>query len=67
VPQKRRRSTTTFACPSCFEEVDVYVDPGGGTHQDFIEDCPVCCRPNRIMATYSEELGDYEITAEGAT
>lgn len=35
-------------CPWCGEAVDIVVDPGGGTHQQYVEDCQVCCRPWRV-------------------
>lgn len=31
-------------CPYCGETFDTLVDCSGGS-QDYIEDCPVCCRP----------------------
>jgi hypothetical protein len=57
---------TYYSCPHCGEEVDTYPDPGGGDYQDYIEDCPVCCRPNRIHATCSPEEGEYivEVSVE---
>ena len=24
------------------------IDPSAGSHQDYVEDCPVCCRDNLI-------------------
>ncbi|MEQ8329248.1 MAG: CPXCG motif-containing cysteine-rich protein [Longimicrobiales bacterium] len=36
------------ACPYCGEEVELIIDPGGGAHQDYVEDCEVCCRPWRV-------------------
>jgi hypothetical protein len=38
-------SDAAYTCPSCFEENYVAVDPSGGRRQEFVEDCPVCCRP----------------------
>ena len=35
-----------YICDSCGEEIVVPVDISGGSHQDYVEDCPVCCRPN---------------------
>ena len=32
-------------CPYCGEDATISVDPGGGEEQDYVEDCPVCCRP----------------------
>jgi hypothetical protein len=31
-------------CPYCGESFETTVDSSGGS-QDYIEDCPVCCRP----------------------
>jgi C4-type Zn-finger protein len=35
---------TTVSCPYCGERLDVLLDPSV-PHQDYIEDCQVCCRP----------------------
>jgi len=53
-----------YTCPHCGESVDTDPDLGGGTSQQYIEDCAVCCRPNRIRARYSRELDDYVIEAD---
>ena len=55
-------SATEIRCPCCGEPTDVYVDPGGGDHQVFIEDCVVCCRPIQFVA-YRDEDGEYVVTA----
>jgi len=52
-----------YMCPHCGEEVDTDPDAGGGTEQEYIEDCAVCCRPNRIVATFSEEEDGYFVQA----
>ena len=53
--KKRRRArkpTTgaeaTYTCDSCGEEIVVPVDISAGAHQDYVEDCPVCCHPMRL-------------------
>lgn len=56
-----------FSCPHCGEEVDTDPDPGGGEEQEYIEDCPVCCRPNRIFATFEPEEDAYVVHASGET
>lgn len=33
------------SCPYCGESSELVVDPGGGTVQEYVEDCEVCCRP----------------------
>lgn len=38
----------SYDCWSCGEEIVVPVDPSEGSLQEYLEDCPVCCRPNRI-------------------
>jgi hypothetical protein len=38
-------------CPYCGEWVWVDVDPGGGSVQEYVEDCSVCCRPWLVRAT----------------
>jgi hypothetical protein len=55
-----------YVCPHCGEQVDTSPDPGGGFAQDYVEDCPVCCRPNRIFATYSidDDAYNIEVSAE---
>ena len=35
----------TYICDSCGEEIVVPVDISAGVHQDYVEDCPVCCHP----------------------
>jgi len=50
--KKRRRQArrsppaeATYICDSCGEEIVVPVDISAGAHQDYVEDCPVCCHP----------------------
>ena len=38
----------SYACWACGEEVVIPIDPTMGDRQDYVEDCPVCCRPNEI-------------------
>jgi len=48
-------------CPYCGETVSVALDPGGGEEQQYVEDCPVCCRPMELLV---QRLGDGEFTVE---
>lgn len=34
-----------YVCDSCGEEIVVPIDLTEGQHQDYVEDCPVCCNP----------------------
>lgn len=38
---------TATQCPYCWQTIDVFIDPSVH-HQDYIEDCSVCCRPISI-------------------
>jgi hypothetical protein len=37
-----------YICDSCGEEIVVPIDLSAGGHQEYVEDCPVCCHPNVI-------------------
>jgi len=54
------------SCPYCGEAVEIALDPGGGTHQDYVEDCEVCCQPWRVSVQYGlDGEADVEVTALG--
>ena len=44
-----------YICPSCGEEIVVPIDYTSGEHQDYVEDCPVCCCPNLLHITIQTE------------
>ena len=44
-----------YGCAFCGEDNEVSVDPSGGRHQAFTEDCTVCCRPNLITLTIDDD------------
>jgi hypothetical protein len=55
----------TVLCPYCGELNDISLDPGGGRHQEYVEDCQVCCRPWLVRVTYLPDGGaDVSIEAE---
>lgn len=43
----------TYICDSCGEEIVVPIDLSEGEFQQYVEDCPVCCNPNRISVEVS--------------
>lgn len=45
----------SVSCPYCGEEVEITLDPGSGDHQQYIEDCSVCCRPWQVFVSYQED------------
>ena len=67
--KKRRREISRLAhqeafyiCDSCGEEIVVPVDISAGSHQDYVEDCPVCCHP---MSLHVEIEPDGEAHIQG--
>jgi hypothetical protein len=42
-------------CPYCNETVEISLDPGGGTAQEYVEDCEVCCQPWNVTVHYRED------------
>lgn len=45
----------SYICGACGEEIVVPVDLSAGSVQDYVEDCPVCCRANLIHVTTLDE------------
>ena len=45
---------TVFTCAFCFEPNSIFVDPDGGETQRYVEDCQVCCRPNRLSICWDD-------------
>lgn len=49
--RRRRRPSTdeaAYICPTCGERIVIPLDPSAGDEQRYVEDCPVCCKPNII-------------------
>lgn len=44
--------STVVHCPYCSEPVEISLDPGSGSEQEYVEDCEVCCRPWRVFVSY---------------
>ncbi|MBL8830483.1 MAG: CPXCG motif-containing cysteine-rich protein [Planctomycetaceae bacterium] len=62
--RKRRKSRRSqpndeghYICDACGEEIVVPLDPSAGESQEYVEDCPVCCRPNVIHVEFDEDGG----------
>ena len=46
------QTTADVVCPYCGEGVTIAVDPGGGSAQEYVEDCEVCCRPWNVRLRF---------------
>jgi hypothetical protein len=54
----------TFAdvtCPYCGEAVEISVDPGGGSFQQYVEDCQVCCNPWQVTVRFIDGIATAEL------
>ena len=45
----------TYTCDGCGEEIVIPLDLSAGEHQEYVEDCPVCCRPNLIHVEVEDD------------
>ena len=68
--KKKRRKTRdrmvdegSYVCDACGEEIVIPLDPSAGASQQYVEDCPVCCRPNVIHVEFDED-GSPRVWAE---
>ncbi len=50
-------------CPYCGESVVIGLDPGGGSIQEYVEDCAVCCQPWQLTVRY-DRTGSAQVWAE---
>lgn len=53
----------TYLCDACGEEIVIPLDPSEGESQQYVEDCPVCCRANLISIEWDSQ-GEVSITAQ---
>ena len=54
-----------ITCPHCWETISLMLDLSAG-HQDYIEDCAVCCHPMRVMISANDgQLLDVQVEQTG--
>ncbi|HKI60677.1 MAG TPA: CPXCG motif-containing cysteine-rich protein [Mariprofundaceae bacterium] len=46
--------SVTTRCPYCGEGIELLVDASAGS-QNYIEDCPVCCKPMVVWVNVKED------------
>ena len=54
-------TTADVVCPYCGEAVTIAVDPGGGSAQEYVEDCEVCCRPWDVRVRFLDGVPEVQI------
>jgi hypothetical protein len=57
------RDEATYICDACGEEIVVPIDVSAGASQEYVEDCPVCCRPNVVHVEIDDD-GSVQTWAE---
>jgi hypothetical protein len=55
VAREDELTAVPYACAACGEPNQTMLDPSGGYHQQYTEDCEVCCRPNLLTITIDPE------------
>jgi hypothetical protein len=58
------QTTSEYICAYCGEGNLTFVDLTAGSHQSYIEDCQVCCRPNMLYITLDESTLDIDIQTD---
>jgi DNA-directed RNA polymerase subunit RPC12/RpoP len=53
----------TYICGACGEEIVVPIDLSQGEEQEYVEDCPVCCRANVIHVQIDDD-GEATVSSE---
>ena len=61
--RRRPKEEASYVCDACGEEIVIPMDLSAGESQEYVEDCPVCCRPN-IIHVEIDEGGDVRVWAE---
>lgn len=54
---------SSYPCQSCGEEIVVPIDLSAGREQEYVEDCPVCCRPHLLFVRVERD-GSVTLTAQ---
>jgi hypothetical protein len=53
-------------CPHCGEAIEITLDAGSGSRQQYVEDCEVCCRPWQVTVRYGADgHADVEVIGLG--
>lgn len=55
---------TSFICTYCLQVNEILVDASAGVMQEYVEDCQICCRPNKLHIRINAETEEAEVEAE---
>ncbi len=54
----------SYTCVPCGEEIVIPVDLSAGANQEYVEDCPVCCRAIVIHVKIDDDEASVFVEAE---
>jgi hypothetical protein len=54
----------SFQCAGCLQWIQTTVDETGGSRQQYVEDCQVCCQPNVLTVRWDPGAASFSIHAE---
>ena len=54
-------TSAEVVCPYCSESVEISVDPGGGSFQQYVEDCEVCCNPWQVSVRFIDGIPTVDV------
>jgi len=57
-------SAAPVVCPYCGEPATLSIEPVGMAAEQYVEDCPVCCRPWNVSITRDGEGPRVELTRD---
>jgi len=57
-------NTAEYQCAFCGEYNTTFIDISAGFTQSYVEDCQVCCRPNRLFVQIDRHSLDIDIATE---
>ena len=55
----------TYTCGSCGESIVTAIDPTAGAEQEYVDDCPVCCRPHVLRVRVRGDEVELDAELEG--
>jgi len=53
-----------YICADCGEWNETTVDESAGSHQRYVEDCQICCKPNVLRVSWDPGVKEFVIDAE---
>ncbi len=58
------QTTEDYQCAYCGETSTTFIDVSAGYNQSYVEDCQVCCRPNRFFVSIDRDSLAVQISTE---